>query len=360
MKLTHVIASVDNSFSSCNTCRGTGSQLRIIENQQKEIPCSYCKGERVENPQYYKFIPHQVEFWKKFGIKFLAIFIGESIPDDMLDYSDNIILWNKNLDIKTSFVGQHLRIFYSALLNLPEDEMVMITDIDILPMNIEYFTSGLEDFHLEDFLCYRSISMNQIFICYNAAHPKVWSEIFNIKTENDVENMIYENYIPSYNGLLNNLWYHDQALMYNKLINYPHLKVLNREPRRLEYDNIKTHFFKNDGIFYINYDDAHFHRRYDLHKFMIQDIKNQISGNIDSEIRNIIKKEFEIEDLKAIYFRENDYYTKIELKKKLTNSISELVILPKFIPSVLPNVGQDFFEQDIYWGVVSSVGYYIL
>ena len=349
MKLTHVIASVDNSFSSCNTCRGTGSQMRIIENQQKEIPCSYCRGERVENPQYYKFIPHQVEFWKNFGINFLAIFIGESIPDDVLNYSDNIILWNKNLDIKTSFVGQHLRIFYPALLNLPEDELVMITDMDMLPMRLDYFTQGLEDYNTQDFIHYRSISHNQLYMCYNAAHPKVWSDIFDIKTELDIENAIYNNYNPSYDGLLNGLWYHDQVLMYNKLINYSHLKVLNRIPRRLEYDNIKSHIFKNDEIFFTGYDDGHFHRRYDLHKFMIQDIKNQITGNIDQDIRSIIKKEFEIEDMKAQYFRVNDKESKLEIKQRLVESISELINLPKFIHSTLPNIGQDFFEQDIYW-----------
>ena len=44
------------------------------------------------NPQYYMFVPKQILFWKHFGIKFIAVVVGEKIPDELLDYSQNIIL----------------------------------------------------------------------------------------------------------------------------------------------------------------------------------------------------------------------------------------------------------------------------
>ena len=47
--------------------------------------------------------------------------------------------------------------YYASLLKLPDDEMVMITDMDMLPTNDTYYTSGLEEYKKEDFIYYRII-----------------------------------------------------------------------------------------------------------------------------------------------------------------------------------------------------------
>ena len=168
-------------------------------------------GSVNNNSDYYLFIPKQILFWSKFNIKFIAIFVGDNIPDEIIEYSDNIILWNENLDLNTSFVGQNLRIYYPALLNLPEDELVMITDIDMLPMSSSYYCDGLENFTTNDFIYYRNIDGNQIYMCYNAAHPSVWKKVFNIHTKEDIKNRIYETYNKSYNAIPgSHVWYNDQ------------------------------------------------------------------------------------------------------------------------------------------------------
>ena len=38
-------------------------------------------GSVNNNPKYYMFIPKQILFWKKFGINFIAVFVGNHIPD---------------------------------------------------------------------------------------------------------------------------------------------------------------------------------------------------------------------------------------------------------------------------------------
>ena len=40
--------------------------------------------------------------------------------------------------------------YYASLLKLPDDELVMITDMDIFPTNFDYFTEGLEGFKIEN------------------------------------------------------------------------------------------------------------------------------------------------------------------------------------------------------------------
>jgi hypothetical protein len=222
------------------------------------------------NKDYYLFIPKQIIFWKKFNIKFTAIFVGNKIPEEIIEYSDNIILWNENLDLNTSFIAQNIRIYYPALLDLPNDEMVMITDMDMLPMNSSYYCNGLENFVINDFIYYRHIDGNQIYMCYNAAHPSTWKNVFNIHNKEDIKTRIYMTYNKSYNGVPGgNCWSIDQEIMYTYLINYPNLKVLNRPIKRLETRNYINYLNNNTNNFIHNYDDAHFHRSYTKNESLI-------------------------------------------------------------------------------------------
>jgi hypothetical protein len=215
------------------------------------------------NSHYYMFIPKQILFWNKFNIKFIAVIVGDKIPEELNEYYPNIILWNKNLDLNTAFVAQNLRIYYTSLLNLPDDEIAMITDMDMLPTNDIYYKKGLENFDKEDFIYYRHIDGNQIYMCYNAAHPDVWKKVFNINNENDIEKKIYETYNDNYNGIPgSNGWFKDQEIMYEKLINYHNLKVLSKPLKRLEINVQKNHILNCDKNYLIYYDDVHYHRSY--------------------------------------------------------------------------------------------------
>jgi hypothetical protein len=232
------------------------------------------------NREYYMFIPTQILFWGKFGIKFIAIFVGESIPIELIDYKENIILWSKNLDIHTSYVGQNLRMYYPAILNLPDDECIMITDMDMLPCSPGYYKDGLEDFSKEDFICYGEIHHHcqHIHMCYNSAHPSVWSKCFGINNIDDIERRIYDGYNNNYSGIPgSNEWFIDQVIMYNSLVNYPYLKVLNKTIRRLETDIYKEYLNKGEQQFFANYDDVHFHRSYFSNKELIENAKKQLS-----------------------------------------------------------------------------------
>ena len=190
-----------------------------------------------ENPNYYLFIPKQILFWKMFGIRFVPVFVGNELPVALQEYAAHIVLWNHNLDLNTAFVAQNLRIYYPALLSLPDDELVMITDMDMLPTRETYYCSELEHYGKQDFLYYRSVdhAVKQIYMCYNAAHPSVWQTVFGVRTAEQIANVIYATYARSYTGVPGSKeWFIDQEVMYQKLIQYPHLKVLNRPLRRLE------------------------------------------------------------------------------------------------------------------------------
>jgi len=229
------------------------------------------------NENYYLFIPKQILFWGHFGIKFIAIFIGEKIPEEINHCSDNIILWKNNLDINTSFVSQNLRIYYPALLNLPDDEFVMITDMDMLPMTPNYYCDELTNYTKNDFIYYRNVDGNQIYMCYNSAHPSVWKTVFNISSEEDIIKRIYETFDIKYNGIPGSTsWFSDQEIMYKYLIDYPYLKVLNKPIRRLEMYMYEEHLKKNDTKFIHLYDDSHFHRNFKKNENFILNAENQL------------------------------------------------------------------------------------
>jgi len=220
-------------------------------------------GSVDNSPRYYKFIPFQIFFWNKINVKFICVFVGTEIPKELKKYEKNIILWNKNLDLKGAYLGQNLRMYYASLLKLPDDELVMITDMDIFPTNFDYFTKGLEGFKKDDFIYYRSIAGRQIYMCYNAAHPSTWSKCFNIKTEKDIENILIKNYPSYYNGIPGRSgWYTDQIVMYNVLHKYPNLKVLHRKVRHLEVRDFRNRLKKGDKNFIKEYTDVHYHRSY--------------------------------------------------------------------------------------------------
>jgi hypothetical protein len=228
-------------------------------------------GSVNDNKDYYLFIPKQIKFWSLFNIKFIAIYVGDKIPVELKEYEKNIILWSKNKNLKSAYIAQNIRIYYPALLSLPDDEMVMITDMDMLPTNSSYYKDGLDKYNKQDFIYYRNIDIQekQIYMCYNAAHPSLWSKLFKINNEDDIESILNLNYEQNYTGIPGDKgWYIDQIILYNTLTTYPYLRVLERPINRIEMYMLPNfmHQYKLNKYFGKNicnyFHDAHFHRSY--------------------------------------------------------------------------------------------------
>jgi GT2 family glycosyltransferase len=69
----------------------------------------------------------------------------------------------------------------------------MITDMDMLPMNRSYYTENIKSFDNSKFIYLREnicFEYNQLAMCYNVAVPKIWSEIFEINSLEDIKNRI--------------------------------------------------------------------------------------------------------------------------------------------------------------------------
>lgn len=163
-----------------------------------------------ELPLYIEFIPFFINTWKKLYPKIdtKIILIAEKIPEEYEQYIEHIILFKPIKNIPTAFVSQYIRILYPAILNYQNG--VMITDIDMVPMNRHFFTKTIESFDNNKFIVLRNYfkTINQIAICYNVAIPKVWRDIFGITNIDDINNRLLNNY-KEYKG-----WMHDQLDLY--------------------------------------------------------------------------------------------------------------------------------------------------
>ena len=226
-----------------------------------------------DNPNYYKFIPYQIKIWKYLNIKFIAVFVGNVLPEELLPYKDNIFLWNYTEDLPSVFVAQNLRLYMPALLRyLPDDELVMITDMDIFPTKIDKYIKGLETCKKENFINY-TMSETEMYICYNAAHPETWSKLFGINCIEDIINSLRETYSTIYPI---EHWFTDQTVLFKKMSNNENLIKLNCHFIRLDYDEYIKHLFLNENIFIDKYDDAHYHRSFYKHREILEDTLRQM------------------------------------------------------------------------------------
>ena len=178
------------------------------------------------NPDYYKFIPSFIKAWKKLfpNVNIHIIVIAEEIIEELQQYKQYLKLFKPIKDVETSFIAQNIRLFYPALINQAKGGII-ITDMDMIPMNTIYYTEPIKDISHDKFICYRPLSCvgkDEMVICYNIAHQNIWSEIFNIKTEADIIeqiNSIYkkDKYIgENANKHYKPYWITDQLYLYEQ------------------------------------------------------------------------------------------------------------------------------------------------
>lgn len=237
------------------------------------------------NPIYIEFIPIFIKTWKKLypDVDIRIVLIADEIPKEYIEYSEYIILFNPIEGVSTAFTSQYIRSLYPSLLNY--ENGIMITDIDMIPMNEKYYTENIKNFDNEKFIYYRDVLLNnrEIAMCYNIATPKVWGEIFNIKNIDDIfetiknvnKNIVYDN---THGG---KGWSRDQLDLYTKVMNwnkitnnFVYLKDKETGYHRLCRDSLS---FNSETVTKIKnhiYSDYHLKRPYNSFKNLNDEIFN--------------------------------------------------------------------------------------
>jgi hypothetical protein len=173
-----------------------------------------------KNPLYTEFIPIFVHAWKKLypSIDVKIVLVSETLPDEFKDYIDNIILFPPIPGVNDAYIAQIIRLLYPSV--LPYEGAVLITDMDMLPMNNKYYSDPIDSFSNDVFVHYRNgvmmwRDMQQYAMCYNAASPKTWKEINGITCVESIRRWIETNYVKTYSGVPDGTgWYSDQTVLH--------------------------------------------------------------------------------------------------------------------------------------------------
>jgi hypothetical protein len=248
---------------------------------------------------YIDFVPTFIKVWK--AIIPLAdvkiIIVAPEIPSQLLKYKSHLILFNYHFNIPLSSISQIIRIFYPCIMNYSGG--ILITDIDMIPMNRKYYIDNIKNIENNKFIYYRDVLMKdekQFAICYNIATQKTWSDIFNIRNLEDVLDKLKSLKHPKWDSgtkLLYNskeLWMNwsvDQRLLYDKVMNWN-----NKTKCFINFNDTQTGYFRLDRaniqltrdiiqkIKNKEYSDYHMLRPYRKYKFINDSIVNYLLNSL--------------------------------------------------------------------------------
>lgn len=176
------------------------------------------------NPLYCEFIPTFIKMWNKLvpEADVIIILIANEIPPKYLKYSKNIILFHPLEGVKTEFISQYIRCLYPSILKYSGG--ILITDMDMLPMNRSYYVDNIAQIPDSKFIYFRDVLLDdqQIAICYNIATPTTWRQVSNISTLEGITSRLLERYSQiSYDGIHGGYgWATDQLDLYKNLMTW--------------------------------------------------------------------------------------------------------------------------------------------
>lgn len=173
------------------------------------------------NPDYLAYWPSARRAWLEIvGIQPLLILIAndEDVSDE-LRADPFVTSFAPISGVHTALQAQCIRLLYPALLETMD--AVLISDVDLYPLQRSYFVDPLKKLDERFFVSYRDVRLErkEIAIAYNAATPDTWSELFGVSTLDDVRarltnwtsDMEYDGR-RAWPG-----WYRDQQILYETL-----------------------------------------------------------------------------------------------------------------------------------------------
>jgi len=177
---------------------------------------SHCLIGCNDNPLYLDFWPLVKRMWLHTGIIPVLYYIA----DTPLKTDDPNIIFVKAVEgIPTPFQAQMIRMLAAATVD--SEDMVITSDMDMIPTCISYWQDCVRSVGPDKFVVYRNVLEHekQFPICYLGATPKVWNEIFPAGSLNDALSVLASLY-TKINGGVDGMhggrgWFSDQLIVYN-------------------------------------------------------------------------------------------------------------------------------------------------
>jgi hypothetical protein len=212
----------------------------LVVNSNKEDIVTHVESDRLRlthcvvasdnNPNYYRFWPVVKRAWLEIcHIKPVFVLVANSIPHDISQYVDDITLIPPVSGIPTSFQAQCIRLLYPREINTSHDnEAIIISDMDLIPLQSKYYHKALQNVHKSSFVTYRNVlsDYKQYPMCFNAATPRVWRDVFGSES--------YETTMRRWYGECSqNTWFCDQLKLWSILRHWDSKKAHGETFKRL-------------------------------------------------------------------------------------------------------------------------------
>jgi hypothetical protein len=178
-----------------------------------------------DNPLYVDFIPSFIKAWKTLfpNVKIVIVLVANSIPENLVPYAEHIKLFSPIPGVKTAFVAQCVRLL--APRDIDTEDGVLITDMDMYPMNRSYYIDAISNISDDTFVTYRDVCLPyEIAMCYNIATPRVWSNLFGTDSSENTLKAWYS--AVDYDGKHGGVgWSTDQRILLRKFNSYSGPKI---------------------------------------------------------------------------------------------------------------------------------------
>ena len=182
------------------------------------VPVQALKIDRVilstnVSHDYIQFWPLIAKVWKeKMGIQPTLALIGDE--DVQVDESLGDVVRFKPIEgVPTWFYAQIVRLLFPAY--FPND-ICMISDIDMLPLNRNYFEQSME--FITDpaaLVIFRDKSASDRYpMCYIAGRGLTFQELFNLESLDQIPNRVTEWFKLGLD------WYTDETVLYRAITNW--------------------------------------------------------------------------------------------------------------------------------------------
>ena len=245
------------------------------------------------NPMYYPYFPLVRQCWKNIvGIDCILILIAKEVPYELLSEKEHIILFPPLPNIPTAFQAQCIRLLYPSML-LQKYQGIIISDMDIIPLNKDYFVSHIATLPEDSFCVYRDVisEHKQYPMCYCVASSETWASVFDISIKNDIMEKIISWFCKDdyeISSPYSEMWAQDQKQLF---------EYVNRYDKVVRFTDENTNFSRLDradiNFIYNNkdeiknnitngkYSDFHLPRPYESHKMLINELieMNQLISN---------------------------------------------------------------------------------
>ena len=174
------------------------------------------------NTHYLGCWPLARRAWRAItGLEPLLVLVAEEAPEELR--ADPLVrVFEPVAGLHTAFQAQCIRLLYPALLDT--DGAVLTADVDMVPLDRRYFRRPAGQVDERHFLCYRDVLLpiGQLPICYNAARPETWRELFDVDGPEAVRTRLAEwGAGLAYDGVRGGAgWDTDQLTLYRTLLEW--------------------------------------------------------------------------------------------------------------------------------------------